>query len=158
MAHQYKRFTARFVEKPTSDTRRPDGSPFDGAQLRMYTARRWRPPVDLCETSAGLTVTIELAGLRDDDTNVTLFDDAIVVEGERTIEACDDPAHFHRSEIFNGPFRVEVPIPFAIDPTGVDATYHRGVLQISLPRGHEVRDELPALPVEHDPDRTPTIH
>jgi HSP20 family molecular chaperone IbpA len=44
------------------------------------------------------------------------------------------PGAATQGEILQGPFRVEVPLPFAVDGTRVDATYEDGLLRIVLPR------------------------
>ena len=40
---------------------------------------RWRPPTDVLEGPSGLLVKVEVAGMREDDIEVTLFDDVLVV-------------------------------------------------------------------------------
>jgi len=94
---------------------------------------RWRPATDLSETAAGFAVTVQLAGVDPELLDEQLYEDALVVEGTRPATG-SAAGVYHSAEIRYGPFRVEVPLPGAIDPEGIDARYDRGLLQIALPR------------------------
>src|SRR5437660_7292096 len=43
----------------------------------------WRPLVDIQESEDKMTVKIELAGMKEEEIEVTLYADALVVSGER---------------------------------------------------------------------------
>jgi HSP20 family protein len=58
----------------------------------------------------------------------------LVVEGRRQLAAEPGPARYHAAAIRQGPFRLEVPLPVAVDHDRVDARYERGVLRITLPK------------------------
>src|SRR3712207_2217199 len=45
----------------------------------------WRPSTDVYETSAAIGVTIELAGVDEDELDVLLYEDALVIEGQRRV-------------------------------------------------------------------------
>ena len=101
---------------------------------------RWRPPTDVLETPAGLLVKMELAGMREDDIDVTLFEDVLVVAGRREEEYLDgldchaQECRYHESGVRYGEFQAEVYLPLAVDPDQVVARYDRGFLFITLPR------------------------
>jgi len=95
----------------------------------------WRPLADIHESLDMITVKIELAGMREEDIEVTLYEDALVVGGERY----DDHEHgekmyYHEAQIRYGPFRVEVFIPASIDREAVEARYENGFLWVMLPK------------------------
>ena len=104
------------------------------------TQTRWRPPTDVLEGPSGLSVKIELAGMHEDDIDVTLFEDMLVVTGRREEEALDGidchsrECRYHESGVRYGPFQAEVYLPLAVDPEQVVARYERGFLYITLPR------------------------
>src|SRR5256885_1014094 len=70
----------------------------------------WRPPADVVETATEVIVLVELAGVDHDQLDVLLFEDALIVEGERRL-----PAHaaggYHAAQIRQGPGPPEVPPP-----------------------------------------------
>lgn len=95
----------------------------------------WRPLADIHESSDMITVKIELAGMREEDIEVTLYEDALVVSGERY----DDHEHgekmyYHEAQIRYGPFRVEVFTPTSIEREAVEARYENGFLWVILPK------------------------
>jgi hypothetical protein len=78
---------------------------------------------------------MELAGMREEDIEVTLYEDALVVTGRRD----EDPDHgdttfYHEAQIRYGTFRAEVLLPTAVDRDHVEARYENGFLRISLPK------------------------
>jgi HSP20 family protein len=91
----------------------------------------WRPPADVVETATEVIVLVELAGVDHDQLDVLLFEDALIVEGERRL-----PAHaagvYHAAEIRQGQIRLELPLPASIDPEQVTAQYERGLLEMRL--------------------------
>lgn len=98
----------------------------------------WRPPTDVYETAAGLVVRLELAGLREDDVDVSLYEDALVVTGHRSPPA--ESLRYHEAGIRYGEFRCEVYLPRPVDPDAVSAVYQDGFLVITLPRPGDGRE------------------
>lgn len=92
----------------------------------------WRPPVDFCETAEELAVKVEVAGMSEEDFDIVLYEDILVIEGERRWCAAD--ARFHLAEIRYGPFRLEVPLRGELDRERVSARYDRGFLRVVLPK------------------------
>jgi HSP20 family protein len=133
MPMRYRRLSARFL-RPHAAPRavHPDHG-WDVAFLAL-SAPAWRPAVDTCETADAFLVVVEVAGIDEDRTEVTLFADGLVVEGERAVELCAVDGRYERAEIRQGPFRVELGLPYPIEPERVEATYDRGLLRITLPR------------------------
>ncbi len=122
------------------------GSPFDfstadpqvvasrGARGGVALAQpHWSPPHDIYETAEAMVVVMELAGVDHEAIEVQLFDDAVVIEGERRL-CPGGQARYHAAAIRQGPFRAEVVLPVEIDPERVNAEYDRGLLRITLPK------------------------
>ncbi len=104
-------------------------------QSMLQRSVTWRPLADIHESADMMTVKIELAGMKEEDIEVTLYEDALVVSGVRH----DDHEHgenlyYHEAEIRYGPFRVEVYIPSPIDQQAVTARYENGFLWVALPK------------------------
>jgi HSP20 family protein len=107
----------------------------------------WRPPTDVLEGPPGLLVRIELAGLNEDDIEVTLFDDMLVITGQREEGDldrdtwCNAQCRYHASGVRYGPFRAEIYLPIAVDAERVTASYDRGFLYVTLPRVTDRADD-----------------
>ena len=100
----------------------------------VFGPPRWRPNVDGCETSRALNVTVELAGIDPEEVEILLYENALVVQGERPLGSCGEDGVYHEVEIRRGPFRLELPLPMEVVPTGVEARQDQGLLRITLPK------------------------
>ena len=92
----------------------------------------WCPPFDVYETQSSIAVTVELAGVVEDELDALLFEDAVVVEGRRRLPPAEARGVYHAAQIRQGPFRLEIPLPAPIDAERVEARYERGLLQITF--------------------------
>lgn len=95
-------------------------------------ASAWRPPADVIETATEVVVIVELAGVDHDELDVLLFEDALIVEGERRLPPVHAAGVYHAAEIRQGKVRLELPLPRPIDPEQVHARYERGMLELRL--------------------------
>ena len=95
----------------------------------------WRPPVDVYGTDAHVEVLVELAGMDEEDIEVVLFEDVLVVKGERKPRpSADQDLTYYEAGVRYGRFRAEVFLPSAVEAESVEATYTDGFLQIRLPK------------------------
>jgi HSP20 family protein len=129
---RYRRLSYRYAVVMATGRSRPFGevAPRHPASISMGQTA-WRPPADIVETATEVIVLVELAGVDHEQLDVLLFEDALIVEGERRL-----PAHtagvYHAAEIRQGQVRLELPLPAAIDPERVNAHYERGLLEMRL--------------------------
>jgi len=129
---RYRRLSYRYAvltaKQPLSviDTRPAESIGFRFAQTY------WRPPADVCESSEAIDVTVDLAGVDPNEIDVILYEDAIVVSGQRRLSKLGRDSVFFMAEIRQGPFRLELPLPATIDQERVDARYDQGLLRMTL--------------------------
>jgi len=108
----------------------------------------WRPSTDVLETPTAIHLTVELAGVDHEALDVLLFEDALIVEGQRRLPPSRAGGVYHAAEIRQGAFRLELPLPSTIDTDRVEAHYERGLLEMTLPKtsGEDApRDLTPQL-------------
>jgi HSP20 family protein len=98
------------------------------------TGVSFRPPVDFFETSQGLVLRMELAGVAKDDLSLTLCGQELVIQGRRSPLHPEGVTRFLRHEINHGVFERRFRIPVAVDPEGLQAQYQDGILEVFLPR------------------------
>ena len=94
----------------------------------------FRPPVDLFETSQGLVLRMELAGVAREDLSLTVCGQELVISGQRRPWPREGVTRFLRHEIGYGSFERRFMIPGSIDPEGLQARFAEGILEVSLPR------------------------
>jgi HSP20 family protein len=120
-------------------------------QSVLHRSTTWRPPADILESPEKIRVKVELAGMNEEDIEVTLYEDALVISGERRDDhEYEQGLSYHEAQIRYGPFRIEVYLP-ASGPTygsasssthrptsivrdAVSAHYENGILSIDLPK------------------------
>ena len=111
----------------------------------LQRSAAWRPFADIRESAEMMTVKIELAGMNEEDIDVTLYEDALVVSGERRDDTNqNDQLSYREAQVRYGPFRVEVLLLFPVNQEGIEARYENGFLWVDLPKL-----------LEHDPERVP---
>jgi HSP20 family protein len=103
-------------------------------QSILQRSATWRPLADIRESAQMMTIKIELAGMREEDIEVTLYEDALVVSGERQDDPERENLYYHEAQIRYGPFRVEVLILSPIERDGIQARYENGFLWVDLPK------------------------
>lgn len=104
-------------------------------QALLRRSKTWRPFADISESAAMMIVKIELAGMKEEDIDVTLYEDALVISGDRHEDhEPQEGLYYHEAQIRYGPFRVEVPVPLSIDRDAVTARYENGFLSVHLPK------------------------
>jgi HSP20 family protein len=129
---RYRRLSYRYALLVTANQERAFGDALATIQPGVRFAQTfWRPPADVCESERTIVVTVDLAGIDQDDLDVVLFEDALIVEGRRRIPA-DPGVVYHVAEIRQGPFRLELELPGSIDQERVDARYDQGLLRITF--------------------------
>lgn len=92
----------------------------------------WRPPTDVYETDQHIVVTMELAGVKEEDIEVTIFNDILVVSGTRHDVHRPERVLYHEMGINFGRFRGEVFLPIRVSTDCVEARYENGFLYIWL--------------------------
>lgn len=132
---RYRRLSYRYAVVLTSD----QISPFTNLRLAdqpgpRFAQHYWRPPADIYEGGHGFEVVVELAGVDQDEIEISLYQDALIVEGQRRLSPTGSNGVYHVAEIRQGPFRLELGLPATIDQERVEAHYDRGLLRISCPK------------------------
>lgn len=97
------------------------------------------PSIDVSESGNELMVRAELPGVKAADLDVSLADNALVLAGEKKEQHERKEGNYYHSERRFGSFRREVPLPCAVDPDKVDATFADGVLTVRLQKSPEAQ-------------------
>ncbi len=102
----------------------------------------WSPPTDVYETEENFVIRVEIAGMRDEDFEVTLENQALYISGNRPDSG--GRRAFHQMEILSGRFEVDVEVTVPVDMDSSTAEYKDGFLTISLskvkPKNVEVEE------------------
>jgi HSP20 family protein len=122
--------------------------------MRWVIKRQFTPPYDIAEADDKIIIMVEVAGMKAEDFNISLLNEALIINGVRHRPDFSPLSH-HRVEIGFGEFRLYIPIPWSIEDDVV-ATYHEGFLTIELPRTQQRRinvvERMTISPSEEDSD------
>ena len=105
------------------------------ASQRWVAARKhkvWRPPTDVYETDDCVVVKVEIAGMEDEDFQISLDGKRLIISGIRR-----DPASklgYQQMEILYGHFETDVHLSRAIEEDKIEAIYQNGFLVVRLPK------------------------
>jgi HSP20 family protein len=102
----------------------------------MATTPRF-PAMNVWSGDERVMVTAELPGVTAEDINISVTGDTLTLTGERRRPEVGDGEAYHRQERGYGEFSRSLQLPFRIDANGVEATFRKGVLSITLPRAEE---------------------
>jgi HSP20 family protein len=96
--------------------------------------RRLFPPVNVWVGRDQAVVTAELPGVDPAAIDINVVGDSLSLSGSREPDELGEGQSFTRQERPVGAFSRTVQLPFRVEPDGVEATYARGILTVTLPR------------------------
>jgi len=96
------------------------------------------PALNLWEDGDNLYVEAELPGLKPEDLELTVLGDELCLRGERRWEE-KEGVTWHRRERGFGKFVRTIRLPSPIASDRVQASFHNGVLTITLPKAEAAR-------------------
>jgi len=106
---------------------------FNGGGPRAY------PPVNLYANENNLLLTAELPGIDPEHVDITVTGATLTIKGERPPMAPQSGESFHRRERLGGQFAREISLPYEVDPTKTEASYHKGVLTVKMSRPESLK-------------------
>ena len=112
----------------------------------VMTTGEWKPLMDVVETKDGISLKVEVPGIKQEDINISLADNTLTVKGERKHESEVREEDYTRFERSYGTFQRSMALPPTVDTERVKAIYKDGVLEIQLPKKEEARPK--AIKVE----------
>ncbi len=92
------------------------------------------PPVDVYETDTEVVVKAEIPGVKKEDIEVTIKDNALHIKAERKEEREEKTENVHRVERFYGRIERIVPLPAEVKAEEAKAEYKDGVLEVRIPK------------------------
>lgn len=114
------------------------------------------PRLNVSETDDAIRIEAELPGVAENDIRVELVDNVITIRGEKKAEHEGKDESYHVRECSYGAFARAVPLPFAVRPEQVQASFENGVLTIKVPKS-AARDTVHQIEVKAGDAGTETV-
>ena len=90
-------------------------------------------PIDIYETDKEFVIRTVLAGVNQEDLDISIVDNIVTISGNR-LDPMED-AKFTTKEIFWGPFKRTCTLPTSVDSDNSEATLNsKGMLTLSFPK------------------------
>lgn len=105
--------------------------------LRERTLGAWFPPADVSEENGNFLVQVEVPGVKAENLNVEILDDAVIVRGETREEKTEEKRDIYRRECHVGSVYRRIPLPGIIKTEGATAELKHGILSLKLPKIEE---------------------
>jgi HSP20 family protein len=113
----------------------------------------WAPNIEAVQKGDRFIVRADLPGLKKDDVQVDLGENALTIRGERREQHEDEREGYYHSERQYGQFYRTIPLPDGVIAESAQASFRNGVLEVTMQappaeaaRGRrlEVKDESPS--------------
>jgi HSP20 family protein len=106
------------------------------------------PPADMFSTSDSFIIELEMPGVRQEDIELTIFNNVLTVRGVK-YECFRDPKvnYVCMERIFGKLFR-NIKLPCPVNPSQIKAVFKSGLLTLQLPKVVEKRGEKKRIPIE----------
>lgn len=101
------------------------------------TVAEWAPLVDIVEDDKEYLIKAEVPEIKKEDVRVTVQDDVLTINGERTLEKEEKGKKYHRVERSYGRFVRSFTLPEDADGSKVTAEFKDGVLRVHLSKAEK---------------------
>lgn len=112
---------------------------FDRGEDESLASSAFVPPVDIYEDANHIVLKLEVPGMKLEDFDIQLENNALTVRGERRFEKETKEENYHRVERRYGSFARVFTLPNTLDPESVKANYDAGVLTVELGKRAEAK-------------------
>ncbi len=101
--------------------------------MLMLGEQHWAPNADIYETSKGIVVKMELAGVSSESIDVQCKVHNLIIRGKRVEHSTDDKVKCLQLEINYGDFYRSIPLPPTLDQESASAKSKDGFLLVFIP-------------------------
>lgn len=106
-------------------------------ELDLWAGQTKAPLVDIYEENDAIVVKAEIPGLKKEEIDISISDDAITLSGKKKDVKEVKKENFYQKEIREGSFLRTLSLPCRVDREKVKASYKDGMLEVILPKAPE---------------------
>lgn len=117
-------------------------------RLRMFETEEISPTIDIFEEGDNIVVKAELPGMKKEDIEVNLTDNAITLSGEKKKEEKVEKKNYYRVERSYGSFTRSLSMPSEVQPDKAKAKFKDGILEIKVPKTEEAKKKTQKITIE----------
>jgi HSP20 family protein len=106
------------------------------------------PSVDIYDEKESVVVKAEIPGVRKEELEVNVTEDAVTISGEKKKEEKKEEKDYYRLERSYGSFRRSFPLPADVDSSKAKAKFKDGVLEVTIPKTEKAKKKEIKVTVE----------
>ncbi len=138
LRHRAAHALTHFTPTP-APSNAPDVVAETAEEEHLHHAARWALlPADMAESSAEVTVRLEVPGAEPDRFEIEVTGEILTVRGQKEAEDAGPADRYYLLERAYGAFERTIHLPATVDPDRAAARYRNGVLTITLPKRNSV--------------------
>lgn len=100
----------------------------------MPQLRTGMPKVDVVDRDNEILIRAEVPGVKKEDLDVTMTDDAVTIKGSTSHEEKEEKGDYYRHEISKGSFSRTVALPSGVNSDKAKTKFKDGVLELTVPK------------------------
>jgi HSP20 family protein len=97
------------------------------------------PKVDIVDRDDDVLVRAEIPGVKKEDLDVSLTDNAITIKGSTSEEKKEEKGDYFRSETMKGSFTRTLALPGEVNGSKATSTFKDGMLEVVVPKREHAR-------------------
>ena len=105
------------------------------------------PHLDIKQSDKEITITADIPGMDKKDVNVSISDNLLTIEGERTGEHRSEENGYVCVERSFGSFKRRLQLPQDTEAENITAEYKQGVLVLHIPRREPQKNEVKKISI-----------
>ena len=105
-------------------------------------------PIDVTERDGKLFIKAAVPGVDPNELQVTVENNVLSIRGESRQEASNEHEKVYRREVSYGSFSRSIRLPERLDLNGIEASFDRGMVTISIPRIPEEKPQALRIQVK----------
>ena len=124
--------------------------------MQSQSGNQWGgyvPAVNVVDNENEVRVTAELPGIDEKDIELSIYNGVLSLKGEKKAEYEEKKEGYYRSERSYGTFHRSISLPEGVDPEKVEATFSKGVLNITVPKRPESQTGRKKIAIKSETNR-----
>ena len=106
------------------------------------------PRMNVADLKDKIEIKAELAGLNENDINLTCKNGILTLSGERKQEVEEQNTDYYLKEMSAGAFSRSIRLPENIDESKIEAVFKNGVLTITIPKTEKTTEDIKKIPIK----------
>ncbi len=116
--------------------------------LKGFENLKISPALDIVEDENAFKIEAEMPGMGEEDITVSISDNMLTIEGEKSTSKKDEDKNYLSREIGYGHYERSISLPQSADTENAKASFKKGMLWVEIPKKSSSKNKKRQLKVE----------